>query len=85
MRKAESRNDRAIRKGGESMFKVVMRYPDGTEEEEDEVFETEAEADEHGLYMCSCYKQGGEILNMSNPGDYPLDEDDEADFEIIEV
>lgn len=65
-------------------YKVVMQYPDGAEEEDDEVFETEAEADEHGLYMVSCYSQGGEILHMSNPGDYPLS-DEEADFEVIEI
>ncbi len=65
-------------------YKVEMQYPDGTTEEDDEVFETEAEADEHGLYLVSCYREGGEILHMSNPGDYPLS-DEEADFEIIEV
>jgi hypothetical protein len=67
------------------MFKVVMSYPDGSKEEDDEVFETESEADDYGLYLCSCYKTGGEILNMSNPGDYPLDVDGEVDFEVIEV
>lgn len=67
------------------MFKVVMKYSDGTTEEDDEVFESEAEANEHGLYLCSCYEEGGEILHMSNPGDYPLDDDDRADFEVIEV
>jgi hypothetical protein len=65
-------------------YKVVMCYPDGTREQEDDTFETEAEAEEYGLYQCSCYKQGGEILHLSNPGDYPIN-DDEADFEIIEV
>ncbi|MDN5685003.1 hypothetical protein [Corynebacterium glyciniphilum] len=65
-------------------YKVVMQYSDGTEEEDDELFETEAEADEHGLYMVSCYRQGGEILHMSNPGDY-LSSGEEADFEVIEV
>ena len=68
-----------------SKYKVVMCYSDGTREEEDEVFEMESEADEYGLYLCSCYHQGKEILNMSNPGDYPLDEEEEVDFEIIEV
>lgn len=67
------------------MFKVIMKYPDGTEEEEDEVFETEAEATDHGLDMVGCYSLGGEILHEHNPGDYPLKEDDEADFEVIEV
>ncbi|MCI6203509.1 MAG: hypothetical protein MR663_06350 [Lachnospiraceae bacterium] len=54
------------------------------DELEDEVFDTEEEAEEHALYLVSCTKLGAEILHMSNPGDY--DEDDyEADYEIIEV
>jgi len=65
------------------MFKVVMTYSDGTEDEQDEVFETEAEAEDHGQYMCSCFSTGGEILHLSNPGDYPLT-DDSADYYIIE-
>ena len=65
-------------------YKVEMIYPDGLSEIEDDVFDSEDEAREYGCYLCSCYDLGGEILNMSNPGDYPLS-DDEADFEIIEV
>ena len=54
------------------------------DELEDEVFDTEEEAEEHALYLVSCTKLGAEILHMSNPRDY--DEDDyEADYEIIEV
>lgn len=50
---------------------------------EDEVFNTEEDAEEHALYLCSCTREGAEILHMSNPGDY--DEDDyETDYEIIE-
>lgn len=36
-------------------------------------------------YMCSCYHEGMEILHMSNPGDYPLDEDADVDYEIVEI
>lgn len=61
-----------------------MSYPDGTSEEQDEVFETEAEAEAFGLEQCSNYSAGGEVLHMSNPGDYPL-EDEGADFEVVEV
>lgn len=61
-----------------------MHYPDGTSEEEDEIFETEAEAEAYGADQCNNYSVGGEVLHMSNPGDYPLN-DDEADFEVIEV
>jgi len=65
-------------------YKVVMVYSSG-EEEDDEVFETEAEAEAYGLVQVSTYQAGGEVLNLSNPGDYPLDPDDEAEFKIIEI
>jgi hypothetical protein len=66
------------------MWKVVMTYSDGEEDEQEEIFDTEEEANEFGLYMCSCNSVGKEVLHMSNPGDYPLD-DIEADFYLIEV
>ncbi|WP_345377506.1 hypothetical protein [Frondihabitans cladoniiphilus] len=62
-----------------------MKYSDGTVEEDDEVFDTEGEANEYGLTQASNYQTGGEVLNLSNPGDYPLDPDDTADFDVIEV
>lgn len=49
-------------------------------EYEDEIFDTEEEAEEYALYLCSCAKEGAEILHMSNPGDY-----DEDDYEIVEI
>lgn len=61
-----------------------MQYPDGTSEEEDERFETEEGAEAFGLEQCSNYVVGGEVLHLSNPGDYPLN-DDRADFEVVEV
>ena len=54
-------------------------------EEQDEVFYTYEGAQDHALYWVSCYHTGGEILEMSNPGDYPYDPEDEPDYEIIEV
>jgi hypothetical protein len=69
------------------MYKVVMNFPDGTTEEMDEVFETEAEARSYGEVCCGNYVTGVEVLHMSNPGDYPpLNEDDEdVGFDVIEV
>jgi hypothetical protein len=83
----EERNGggKAMSRGKNTKYKVVMCYSDGTREEDDEICETESEADEYGQYLCSCYRQGNEILHLSNPGDYPLDENGEVDFEIIEV
>ena len=67
------------------MFKIVMSYSDGTTEEQEEIFETESEAHDFGLVLCSNYEAGGEVLHLSNPGDYPLDDNDEADFEVVEL
>ena len=54
------------------------------DEYDDEIFDTEEDAEEHALYLSSCTKLGAEILHMSNPGDY--DEDDyEIDYAIEEI
>ena len=66
-------------------YKVVMHYPNGTSEELDEIFETESEAEDYGLESCGYYHEGAQILNWSNPGDYPLEDDDDVDYEVIEV
>lgn len=66
-------------------YKVVMHYPDGENVEEDELYDIEEQAEEAGCYGCSCYSLGREILNLSNPGDYPLVDLDDCDFEVIEV
>lgn len=63
-----------------SNYKVVFEG-----EEQDEVFSSYEEADEYGLYLVSCYHTGGEILEMSNPGDYPYDSTNEPEYEIIET
>ena len=65
-----------------SEYKVIF---DG--EEQDEVFSTKEDAEEHALYLCSCSELGAEELHMLNPGDYDYDEDDfeDPDYEIIEI
>ena len=57
------------------------------DEEQDEIFDTEEAAEEYALYLCSCTRQGAEILHMSNPGDYDYDEDtfEDPDYEIVEI
>ena len=42
-------------------------------------------AEEYALYLASCHHLGGEILEKSNPGDYPYDPDDEPEYEIVEI
>ena len=62
-----------------------MSHIDGTSEEEDDVFYTEGDAEEYAHYLVSCSREGAETLNLSIPGDYPLDEYADPDFEIIEI
>lgn len=67
-------------------YKVVYHYDNGETYEDEEIYRTEDEANEAGLYGLACYNEGGEILEMSNPGDYPWNEDeDETNFEVIEI
>lgn len=66
------------------MYKINLLFDNGDIEEQEEEFETYKEAEECALYLCSCYHQGSEILHMSNPGDYPYDENEEVDYEIFE-
>ena len=72
----------------------VMMVKDGEDDEmlmaddsyDDAVFDTEEEANEAGLEACGNCRLGAEILFMSNPGDYPYDEDTyNVDFRIIEI
>lgn len=50
----------------------------------DEIFDTEEDAEEFALYLSSCAKLGAEILHMSNPGDYDID-DYEDSYTVIEI
>ena len=67
-----------------SKYQVEMQYPDGTTELLDDIYDTYEDAEEAGLENISAYRAGGDVLHLSNPGDYPEDFDD-ADFEIIEI
>ena len=68
------------------MFKVVINFSDGEVLDFDEEFETEAEAQSYGYEQLSNMDLGAEILHMSNPGDYPLpDNDGEPEVVVTEV
>ena len=66
-------------------YRIIMIYPDGERVEEDELYDSYEEAESIALDNCGAFHVGGEILELSNPGDYPYDPDEEADYEIIEV
>ncbi len=63
-------------------YKIIF---DGMEE--DDIFDTEEQAEDYALYLCSCHRLGAETLHMSNPGDYDYDEDEYEcpEYEIIEI
>lgn len=65
-------------------YKIVMQFSDGTSEEDD-FFDSEEEAIAYAGYLVGCSQDGAEILNLSNPGDYPLDDYEDPDYEIIEI
>ncbi len=68
------------------MYKLII-HEDGFEEYEDEVFETKEEAQECMDEIISNCSAGAEVLNLSNPGDYPYDEDEDSDidYEIVKA
>lgn len=62
-----------------------VSWEDGGMADEDEVFETEAEAEAYALDQISNFHTGAEVLHMSNPGDYPEDDGEDPEYEIIEA
>ncbi|MBR6921200.1 MAG: hypothetical protein IKH51_03300 [Clostridia bacterium] len=67
-------------------YKVNLIFEDGSEEEQDEIFDTYEEAEDHAQYLCDCYYVGVDTLNMSNPDENPETSDDvNVDYEIIEI
>lgn len=75
-------------------YKYVLTYKDGSqldslEEYGDDGFEgtfsSESAAIEAVLYSISCSHLGAEILNRTGDQDEYYDEDEEIDYEIIEI
>lgn len=71
-------------------YKIIYYWSDGTQSEDDaygEFYDSEEEANDAGLYGLSCREQGAQILEMSNPGDYPYDPSEFEDdyFEVVKV
>ena len=60
-------------------YKILI---DGEEDDEGNEFDTES--DDYALQLESNWHAGGEVLEMSNPGDYPYDPDDCPNIEVVE-
>ena len=57
----------------------------GMADDDDEVFDTEAEAEAYASVQISNLHTGAEVLHLSNPGDYPEGDDEDLEYEIVEV
>ena len=71
-------------------YKIIYHWPSGETDEDDNCgyyYDTEEWADEMAVYGLGCAELGADIMEMSNPGDYPYDEDERkgAWYEIEEV
>lgn len=65
-------------------YKVNILLADGSEFEEEPVFDTYEEAEDYGCNWVGDYRLGGEILHAMNPWDDEIDDED-PDFEILEI
>lgn len=63
-------------------YRVVLKYSDGTTEEDDFLFDTRAEAEEHGKYLCICYHHGSELMSFTEIEDEIINDDDCAEYEV---
>lgn len=57
-----------------------MPYPIADSTKKDVPYD---EAEEFAMQQLSDWHAGGEVLELSNPGDYPYDPDDEPEYEIV--
>ena len=66
-------------------YKVLMIHPDGTEEMEEEMFSSEAEAEAHGRDVVSCIREGAVLLHQVFPDENPIDDFEDSKYKIIEI
>lgn len=69
--------------------KIVYVYSNGKRDEQDEVYDSDWQAEEYTHYLVSCHQSGGETLVSSNPYNFDI-ADDKLDlklqnFTIIEL
>ena len=66
-------------------YKVLMIHPDGTEDMEEKLFSSEAEAEAHGRDVVSCIREGAVLLHKVSPDENPIDEFVDSDYKIIKI
>ena len=53
--------------------------------DDDNIFNTKREAEEHAQYLCSCGVIGSELAYMSNPWENDRHACDDMDYRIVRV
>ena len=73
-------------------YKVIATFPDGEVIDSEEmdgvlgVFDDKEDANDWIDNFLNDYETGGEVLHLSNPGDYPMEiVGQEPDFKIVKV
>ena len=69
-------------------YKYILYFGNGDQldsESHGEVFNSYEDAQDAALKAIGNYRLGGEMLNLSNPGDYEYDEDENIDYDIVEI
>jgi len=66
-------------------YRVVINFQNGDTENLDDLLDSYEDAEQAARDYISDWHAGGEVLELSNPGDYPYDPDDEPDYDIFEV
>lgn len=65
-------------------YTVNMHFPDGFCKEDKEPFKTRSDAEAYALEWRRFYVDCVEIMNMVSQKDYPLVEETQLEFEIIQ-
>lgn len=64
-------------------YQVKFYFEDGDTIIEDDEFDNTKDAREYAAEWISEYQLGSEIMEMSNPGEYPYDEDEKVRYRVI--
>ena len=66
-------------------YKILLKYSDGTSEEDDYMFDSVEEANEYALYLVGCTSDRAEYLNSISFEDEAASDYEETKYEIIEI
>ena len=69
-------------------YKYILHFSDGRDldsEDYGDIYDSYEAAQDAALEAIGGYRMGGETLHLSNPGDYDECEDEDIDYDILEI